>query len=206
MAAAALRGPISDAGDCCGPGVPDLRPCCWLMSAGGFVVACAAGQPAARPRRAASEGKAVAQDQSGTRQRIVAGVDGSLPSRAALGWAVRHAALTGAAVEAIIAWEPPTGHQRFTALDEDSRTHDCRAGTSGRDRRRRRSWPGAPQRAQGSPSPGTDRRVRPGRAAGGRRAHARRRVPRGPARAGEPALRSACPLPSRRHPRRPAPG
>lgn len=64
----------------------------------------------------------MAQDQSGTRRRIVAGVDGSLPSRAALGWAVRHAALTGAAVEAIIAWEPPTGHQRFTAPDEDSRT------------------------------------------------------------------------------------
>jgi len=72
--------------------------------------------------RAASEGEAVAQDQSGTRRRIVAGVDGSLPSRAALGWAVRHAALTGAAVEAIITWEPPTGHQRFTAPDEDSRT------------------------------------------------------------------------------------
>ena len=53
-------------------------------------------------------------------RRIVAGVDGSLPSRAALGWAVRHAALTGAAVEAVIAWEPPAGSWLHAAPDEDS--------------------------------------------------------------------------------------
>ncbi len=39
--------------------------------------------------------------------RIVVGVDGSVPSKAALAWAVRQARLTGAAVEAIIAWEFP---------------------------------------------------------------------------------------------------
>jgi nucleotide-binding universal stress UspA family protein len=40
-------------------------------------------------------------------RRIVVGVDGSAPSRAALAWAVRQARLTGATVEAIIAWEYP---------------------------------------------------------------------------------------------------
>ena len=40
-------------------------------------------------------------------RRIVVGVDGSAPSKAALAWAVRQARLTGAAVEAIIAWQYP---------------------------------------------------------------------------------------------------
>jgi nucleotide-binding universal stress UspA family protein len=39
--------------------------------------------------------------------RIVVGVDGSVPSKAALKWAVGQARLTGAAVEAVIAWEYP---------------------------------------------------------------------------------------------------
>ena len=39
--------------------------------------------------------------------RIVVGVDGSVPLKAALAWAVRQARLTGAAVEAVIAWEFP---------------------------------------------------------------------------------------------------
>lgn len=41
-------------------------------------------------------------------QRIVVGVDGSGPSREALRWAVAQGGLTGASVEAIAAWEPPT--------------------------------------------------------------------------------------------------
>ncbi|KDN87005.1 universal stress protein [Kitasatospora cheerisanensis] len=40
-------------------------------------------------------------------RRIVTGVDGSDSSRAALRWAVRQAALTGATVEAVITWEYP---------------------------------------------------------------------------------------------------
>ena len=40
-------------------------------------------------------------------RRIVVGVDGSVPSKAALAWAVRQARLTGAAVEAVVAWEYP---------------------------------------------------------------------------------------------------
>ena len=37
--------------------------------------------------------------------RIAVGVAGSAPSKAALTWAVRQAELTGAVVEAVIAWE-----------------------------------------------------------------------------------------------------
>ena len=40
-------------------------------------------------------------------QRIVVGVDGSDSSKAALSWAVRQAELTGASVEAVIAWHYP---------------------------------------------------------------------------------------------------
>jgi len=39
--------------------------------------------------------------------RIVVGVDGSPSSRAALRWAVRHAAVTGGTVDAVIAWQLP---------------------------------------------------------------------------------------------------
>jgi len=41
------------------------------------------------------------------RRRIVVGVDGSAPSKAALAWAINQASLTGAVVEAVIAWEAP---------------------------------------------------------------------------------------------------
>jgi nucleotide-binding universal stress UspA family protein len=40
--------------------------------------------------------------------RIVVGVDGSVPSREALTWAVRQAGLTGAVIDAVIAWDFPT--------------------------------------------------------------------------------------------------
>jgi nucleotide-binding universal stress UspA family protein len=40
--------------------------------------------------------------------RIVVGVDGSVPSKAALAWALGQARLTGAAVEAVIVWEFPS--------------------------------------------------------------------------------------------------
>ena len=42
--------------------------------------------------------------------RIVVGVDGSDQSKAALAWAVREAALTGATVDAVIAWEFPANY------------------------------------------------------------------------------------------------
>jgi nucleotide-binding universal stress UspA family protein len=46
-------------------------------------------------------------DQRSSGARIVVGVDGSDPSKAALRWAARQAELTGAVVEAVSAWEYP---------------------------------------------------------------------------------------------------
>jgi nucleotide-binding universal stress UspA family protein len=43
-------------------------------------------------------------------RRIVVGVDGSEPSTAALGWAIRQAERTGAVVEAVTAWWYPPGY------------------------------------------------------------------------------------------------
>jgi nucleotide-binding universal stress UspA family protein len=40
-------------------------------------------------------------------RRIVVGVDGSVSSKAALAWATQQAKLTGAVVEAVIAWHSP---------------------------------------------------------------------------------------------------
>jgi nucleotide-binding universal stress UspA family protein len=45
--------------------------------------------------------------------RIVVGVDGSAPSRAALRWAVRQAALTGGTVDAVLAWQIPAVPQGY---------------------------------------------------------------------------------------------
>ena len=42
------------------------------------------------------------------RHRIVVGVDGSDSSKAALAWAIQQARLTGASLEAVIAWHYPT--------------------------------------------------------------------------------------------------
>lgn len=51
--------------------------------------------------------------------RIVVGVDGSDSSKAALAWAVRQAALTGAEVDAVGAWQPPAsyGYDGWVAVD-----------------------------------------------------------------------------------------
>jgi nucleotide-binding universal stress UspA family protein len=46
-------------------------------------------------------------EQQESSRRIVVGVDGSPSSKAALAWAVSQAELTGASVEAIIAWHYP---------------------------------------------------------------------------------------------------
>jgi nucleotide-binding universal stress UspA family protein len=45
--------------------------------------------------------------QQGAHDRIVVGVDGSPSSKAALAWALRQAELSGASVEAVIAWHMP---------------------------------------------------------------------------------------------------
>jgi nucleotide-binding universal stress UspA family protein len=49
----------------------------------------------------------IARAENDGQRRIVVGVDGSVPSKAALSWAVEQARLTGAVVEAVIAREYP---------------------------------------------------------------------------------------------------
>jgi nucleotide-binding universal stress UspA family protein len=50
------------------------------------------------------------QPSSEHEHRIVVGVDGSDPSKAALAWAIRQGKLTGATVEPVIAWEIPVNN------------------------------------------------------------------------------------------------
>jgi nucleotide-binding universal stress UspA family protein len=49
--------------------------------------------------------------------RIVVGVDGSDSSKEALAWAVRQAALTGAVVDAVTAWQIPSYNAARALLD-----------------------------------------------------------------------------------------
>ncbi|MFJ6774409.1 universal stress protein [Kitasatospora sp. NPDC091257] len=51
--------------------------------------------------------------------RIVVGIDGSGPSKAALRWAVGQAVLTGAAVHAVAAWEYPSLYGWFAPMVDD---------------------------------------------------------------------------------------
>lgn len=67
-----------------------------------------AAWPAAAPRSSTvMEDTMQAQPRGDQKHRIVVGVDGSVPSKAALSWAIRQAKLTGAVVEAVIAWHYP---------------------------------------------------------------------------------------------------
>lgn len=60
------------------------------------------------------------QGNSGDDHRIVVGVDGSPSSGQALRWALRQAALTGAAVDAVIAWRDPAAYVGYGWLISDS--------------------------------------------------------------------------------------
>ncbi len=51
--------------------------------------------------------------------RIVVGVDGSEPSKTALAWAARQAALTGASLDVIGVWGDPPYHNRFGGWSYD---------------------------------------------------------------------------------------
>ncbi len=55
--------------------------------------------------------------QGQDRRRIVVGVDGSEPSKAALRWAIRQAKLTGSVVEAVTAWRYSPGYGMAPAPD-----------------------------------------------------------------------------------------
>lgn len=59
------------------------------------------------------------QEANDTRPRIVVGVDGSEPAKAALRWALRQAERTGAVLEAVSAWEWPNTFGWAPAIDED---------------------------------------------------------------------------------------
>ncbi|MFJ6619138.1 universal stress protein [Kitasatospora sp. NPDC091335] len=52
-------------------------------------------------------------------RRIVVGIDGSEPSKAALRWAVGQAVLTGATVHAVAAWEYPSLYGWFAPMVDD---------------------------------------------------------------------------------------
>jgi nucleotide-binding universal stress UspA family protein len=54
-----------------------------------------------------AEERQTAERELSTGRRIVAGADGSPSSMSALRWAIRQAALTGAAVDAVMAWHYP---------------------------------------------------------------------------------------------------
>ncbi|MFJ9605114.1 universal stress protein [Kitasatospora sp. NPDC101176] len=56
---------------------------------------------------------------AGRSRRIVVGIDGSAPSRAALRWAVDQAALTGAVVDAVAAWEYPSLYGWYMPVVDD---------------------------------------------------------------------------------------
>lgn len=55
---------------------------------------------------------------SGQERRIVVGVDGSSSSQQALAWAVRQAGLTGAVVDAVIAWQYPVSYGWDISADD----------------------------------------------------------------------------------------
>jgi nucleotide-binding universal stress UspA family protein len=57
---------------------------------------------------------------NGIEQRIVVGVDGSVPSKAALAWAISQAKLTGAVVEAVTAWEFPATYGYMAPMTDVS--------------------------------------------------------------------------------------
>lgn len=61
------------------------------------------------------------------RPRIVVGVDGFGPSKAALRWAIDQAKLTGAVVEAVTAWHIPVGTGGVAAADMPDYQADARA-------------------------------------------------------------------------------
>jgi nucleotide-binding universal stress UspA family protein len=62
----------------------------------------------------------VTQPQGEQERRIVVGVDGSASSKAALAWAIRQAELTGAVVDAVIAWHYPGAYGYPTPIADDA--------------------------------------------------------------------------------------
>ncbi|MFJ2776793.1 MULTISPECIES: universal stress protein [unclassified Kitasatospora] len=57
--------------------------------------------------------------EAGCGRRIVVGIDGSAPSKAALRWAVGQATLTGAVVHVVAAWEYPALYGWFAPMTDN---------------------------------------------------------------------------------------
>lgn len=69
------------------------------------------------------------EPQSDTTPRIVVGVDGSDPSKAALRWGIKHARLTGAVVDAVIAWRYPASYAWTPEIGAAERLRDTATAT-----------------------------------------------------------------------------
>ena len=67
-------------------------------------------------------------EQHHGRTRVVVGIDGSPPSKAALRWAIRYAGFTDGVVDAVIAWDYPTSYGWAPVIDEES-VQDVAANT-----------------------------------------------------------------------------
>lgn len=59
--------------------------------------------------------------------RVVVGVDGSPPSKAALRWAIRYAGLTHGVVDALIAWDYPVTYEMPAVVDDEGFHNDATA-------------------------------------------------------------------------------
>jgi nucleotide-binding universal stress UspA family protein len=68
-----------------------------------------------------------AQPQGEQEHRIVVGVDGSASSKAALSWAIRQAELTGAIVDAVIAWHYPNAIGYTAVVGDDANYEELAA-------------------------------------------------------------------------------
>jgi nucleotide-binding universal stress UspA family protein len=63
------------------------------------------------------------------KRRIVVGVDGSEPSKAALRWGIRQARLVGGVVDAVIAWRYPASYAWTPEVGAAERLRDAAATT-----------------------------------------------------------------------------
>ena len=170
----------------------------------------AGGVTSREPAETGEQRKSGQQHHAGP--RILAGVDGSPSSVSALRWATWQAALTGAAVDAVIRWHYPAAAGGYgwaqAGTDEDLNFRenaektlaDAISSAVGPGQR----LSGARPRRRGQSRAGTARRLRRCRSPGGGQPRTRR-VHRGAAGLGQPALRASRALPCCRDPR-PGPG
>ena len=90
-------------------------------------------------------------------RRIVVGVDGSASSTAALAWAVKQAALTGALVDAVIAWEVPANYSFLVQVPVDINYAEIAAQVAA-DAIAEVSGPGEPVKIRSTPTRAARRR------------------------------------------------